>query len=155
MKKILKTFFIFVICSVVLFLLILATNQTPRKDNIFKRVYSSFRIQLEKTPKMFFYKKDPYYDDSYTKVESEFYDTEKQKILEVQIGSSKVFINTPSIFGQKFYSTLKPGYYMIRWRVENNKNHGQKYNTYKKRLRILRDDKRVSIKIRGNNISIR
>ena len=155
MKKFFKILFVFAITSVILFLLIIATNQTPRKDNIFKKVYSSFRIISEMTPKRHYYKEDPYYDDYYTSIESEIYDTEKQNVVEVQIGSKRISIDEPSIFGQKFHITLKPGHYTIRWRVENTKNYGQKYSTYKRRLRILRDDRRVSIKIKGNNISIR
>ena len=154
MKKFFKILFAFAISSIILFLLVLATNQTPRKDNIFKKAYSSLRFRYEKAPKIHFYREDSYSDDYYTRVESEVYDTEKQKVVEVQIGSRRVSLNNPSIFGQKFYSTLKPGHYTIRWRVENNKNYGQKYSTYKTRLKILRDDRKILIKIKGSSIYI-
>ncbi|MBN2479783.1 MAG: hypothetical protein JXA94_06110 [Parachlamydiales bacterium] len=111
-----------------------------------------FQFRFEIGPSERYYYSRPYYD--FVTLNCEILDDENTKVTQVQIGDSVIYLDRANNV-RRYYFSLRPGYYTIRWRVFNEKFFGAKYRNYSRNLRVERGRYQIDVTIIGKNIYIR
>ena len=110
-----------------------------------------FYFRFDVGPPARYYYRQPYYE--YVRVYFEISDNKHERVTEVQIGDKIIYLNSPTR-NRRYYFSLRPGYYTIRWRVVNETFEEPEYRNYKETLKVYRGSDPIFVTIKGSKIYI-
>ncbi|NGX63130.1 MAG: hypothetical protein KR126chlam6_00537 [Candidatus Anoxychlamydiales bacterium] len=150
MKKFIKIFstIVFFIIAIGTFLFVF--NQNSDNDSFIQKIKTRLRFDIGSRRQ---YYREDYYSDL-VRVENDVYNTHDKLVTEVSFAGRNMQLHEDYGTSQRFYMSLRPGYYNIRWRVYSDKYMGSRYRNYSRKVRIYRDNRQVYITIRGSCISV-